>query len=74
MQSACLPRWVPGIDFSDHLSYWQEGFPAVMITDTAFYRNRRYHTAADLPATLDYARMAHVVEGLEEVVRELTGS
>ena len=58
------PQVIPGIDFSDHLNYWQRGFPAVMLTDTAFYRNKNYHTIHDTPATLDYERMAEVVRGV----------
>ena len=65
------PEWVPGVDFSDHRSYWRHGYPAVMITDTAFYRNPRYHTAADTPATLDYHRMADVVAGVHRAVLTL---
>jgi Zn-dependent M28 family amino/carboxypeptidase len=66
------PRLVPGIDFSDHLNYWAAGYPAVMISDTAFYRNPNYHTARDTPDTLDYRRMAEVVRGVYAVVRVLT--
>ena len=58
------PRFVPGIDFSDHLNYWEAGYEAVMITDTAFYRNQGYHTLQDTPDTLDYERMAMVVQGV----------
>jgi Zn-dependent M28 family amino/carboxypeptidase len=57
------PRFVPGVDFSDHLNYWQAGYDAAMITDTAFYRNKNYHTSRDTPDTLDYRRMAMVVQG-----------
>jgi len=49
---------------SDQLNYWQAGYPAVMITDTSFFRNRNYHKPTDTPDTLDYARMAEVVEGV----------
>jgi hypothetical protein len=56
------PVWFPGIDFSDHASYWDEGYPAAMITDTAFLRNPNYHEGTDTPATLDYERMAEVVK------------
>ncbi|HZS07081.1 MAG TPA: M28 family peptidase [Blastocatellia bacterium] len=56
------PGWMPGVDFSDHLNYWQAGYPAVMVTDTAFYRNKNYHTPRDTPEKLDYNRMAQVVE------------
>ncbi|TMB54495.1 MAG: M28 family peptidase [Deltaproteobacteria bacterium] len=66
------PGFIPGIDFSDHLSYWEHGYPAVMVTDTAFYRNPRYHTVDDTPDTLDYERMALVVDGLVAAVRALT--
>lgn len=65
------PRFVPGIDFSDHLSYWNAGYPAVMITDTAFYRNHNYHTHNDTAEKLDYRRMAMVVEGVAAAVLAL---
>lgn len=55
---------VPGIDFSDHLNYWSQGFPAVMVTDTAFNRNDAYHLGSDTFDRLDYARMAKVVQGV----------
>jgi len=55
---------IAGIDFSDHRSYWAEGIPAVMVTDTAFYRNAEYHRAGDTFERLDYARMAKVVQGV----------
>ena len=54
---------VPGVGLSDHHNYWRQGINAVMITDTAFQRNPHYHTAHDLPDTLDYKRMADVVTG-----------
>lgn len=66
------PRSIPGVDFSDHLNYWNEGYDAVMITDTAFYRNRNYHTFADTPDTLDYERMAMVVQGVYAAVNDLS--
>ena len=65
------PTLIPGIDFSDQLSYWNAGYSAVMITDTAFYRNRNYHTANDTAEKLDYKRMAMVVEGVHAAVSEL---
>jgi Zn-dependent M28 family amino/carboxypeptidase len=73
VRSINAPREVPGIDFSDHANYWNAGMPAVMITDTAFYRNPRYHTALDTPDTLDYATMAQVVEGVAAAVHALAG-
>ena len=56
------------LDASDQRSYWAHGFPAVMITDTAYERNPNYHTAGDTAATLDYARMARVVDGVFNAV------
>ena len=66
------PIFVPGVDFSDQLNYWHAGYNALMITDTAFYRNRNYHTAQDTEEKLDYKRMAMVVEGVYAAVAELT--
>ncbi|MGH9868143.1 MAG: M28 family peptidase [Candidatus Polarisedimenticolia bacterium] len=60
-----------GSDLSDHRNYWAEGYPAVMVTDTAFWRNPNYHSAADLPETLDYRRMAGVVDGVLATVLHL---
>ncbi len=65
------PSSMPGIDRSDHKSFWDLGFPAVMITDTAFYRNKAYHTAADTADRLDYGRMAQVVDGVFACVRAM---
>lgn len=65
------PSFVTGVDFSDHVNYWAAGYSAVMITDTAFYRNRNYHTAQDTAEKLDYKRMAMVVEGVYAAVTEL---
>ena len=62
------PGFVPAVDFSDHLNYWQRGFPAVMLTDTAFYRNKNYHTVDDTPEKLDYVRMAEVVRGVYHLI------
>ena len=62
------PRFIPGIDFSDHLNYWLAGYPAVMITDTAFYRNNNYHTISDTYDTLNYNKLADVVAGIYQTV------
>jgi hypothetical protein len=70
-QGAAAPAWVPGVWWSDHWSFWLEGYPAIMISDTAPYRNPFYHTPRDRPETLDYARTARVVDGLAHVVRAL---
>ena len=70
VESINAPAKVPGVDFSDHASYWHFGMPAVMITDTAFFRNHHYHGAGDTPDTLDYARMAKVVQAVYAVTRD----
>ncbi len=68
VHSISAPTSLQGVDFSDHRSYWKVGYEAVMITDTAFYRNPNYHTEFDTPETLDYGRMARVVEGVRAAV------
>jgi hypothetical protein len=70
--SVNAPRAIPGIDFSDHASYWDAGYDAVMVTDTAFFRNPNYHTPGDTPDTLDYGRMAMVVQGVYQAVQNLS--
>jgi Zn-dependent M28 family amino/carboxypeptidase len=64
MESLATPPIVPGVALSDHLSFWRNGYRAVMVTDTAFYRNPFYHTPDDRPETLDYPRLAAVTGGL----------
>ncbi len=73
VRSICAPTSLHGVDFSDHRSYWDSGYEAVMITDTAFYRNPNYHTESDTPETLDYGRMARVVEGVWAAVEMPAG-
>jgi hypothetical protein len=65
------PASMPGINLSDHINYWNQGYAAVMVTDTAFMRNSRYHTAEDKPDTLDYERMAMTVQGVYAAVMEI---
>ncbi|WP_246289637.1 M28 family peptidase [Hymenobacter terrestris] len=62
------PAWLPGIDFSDHLNYWHFGYSAVLLTDTAFYRNKSYHQPTDTLARLDMHRLALAVNALLAVV------
>jgi Zn-dependent M28 family amino/carboxypeptidase len=68
------PGIVPGVSWSDQLSFWREGYPGVMVTDTAFYRYRHYHAPTDTPDRIDYARMTKVVDGLTKAVATLAGS
>lgn len=70
LESVNVSRTLRGADFSDHLNFWNEGYPAFMLTDTAFLRNDHYHRATDVPATLDFARMAQLVDGLWAMVQD----
>ena len=58
------PAWLPGIDFSDHLNYWKFGYSALLLTDTAFYRNHSYHQTTDTLARLDMRRLGLAVDAL----------
>ncbi len=64
------PAMLQGIDFSDHRSYWGEGYAALMVTDTAFFRNVHYHRASDSHGKLDYRRMAQVVQSVFALVQQ----
>lgn len=64
------PAVIPGIDLSDHRNFWSKGYPALMVTDTSFYRNPHYHGPADTYEKLDYQRMAKVVESVFAVIHE----
>lgn len=64
VESLASPAWVPGVGLSDQSSFWKQGYPAVMITDTAFYRNPHYHLPSDTIDTLDFERMGEVVKGV----------
>ncbi len=73
-EGIAAPGWMTGIDWSDHWSFWQEGYPALMVTDTALFRYKHYHTSEDTPDKLDYDRMARVVSGLVSVVVNLASA
>lgn len=62
---------VPGVDFSDHLNYWKQNFEAVMITNTAFYRNKNYHTDKDKLETLNLEKMNLVIQQLYKAVKKI---
>ncbi|WP_196892868.1 M28 family peptidase [Aureivirga marina] len=65
------PTSLEGIDFSDHLNYWKFGFDAVMITDTAFFRNHNYHQKSDTIDTLNLEKMAKVIDNLHQTLLQL---
>ncbi|MEG2075274.1 MAG: M28 family peptidase [Victivallaceae bacterium] len=62
---------IPGLGWSDHASYAKFDFPAIMLTDTALLRNANYHQLSDTPATLNYEKMAQVVSGSAQIIRNL---
>jgi Zn-dependent M28 family amino/carboxypeptidase len=70
-EGAALPATFPGIDWSDHWSFRRAGYPAIMLTDTALYRDPNYHQPTDRPEQLNYDSLARVTRGVEAIVREL---
>jgi Zn-dependent M28 family amino/carboxypeptidase len=70
-QGLAAPALLPGVGWSDHWAFWQQGYEAVMVTDTALYRDPRYHTPFDTPEHVDYDRLAHVVRGLIAAVEHV---
>ncbi len=64
LQQVATFRFVPGVAWSDHFSFWREGYRAVMVTDTAFYRYDHYHGFTDTPDKLTYAPFARATTGL----------
>jgi len=65
---------IPGVGWSDHWAFWKEGFPAVMVTDTAPFRYPAYHSQADRPELVQFERMARVVSGLQAVIAEMANA
>jgi Zn-dependent M28 family amino/carboxypeptidase len=73
LRAAALPDAIPGVGWSDHWSFWQAGYPAMMVTDTAPFRYPWYHTAEDTPDKVSIEALAAIVAGLERVVSVLAG-
>src|SRR6476469_6782361 len=70
-EGASLPAFIPGVSWSDQWSFWQHGYRAIMVTDTAPFRYPYYHSSTDTPDKLDYDRFTLVVSGMEKVIQEL---
>ena len=70
-EGIAAPGWLGGVHWSDHWSFWQEGYPALMVTDTALFRYPHYHAGSDTPDKIDYPRLARVVAGLARVTADL---
>ena len=74
LQQVATFSFVPGVSWSDHRSFWRKSYPAIMVTDTAFYRYRYYHTDADTPENLSYPQFAELTEGLYLALSRLAQS
>lgn len=72
-EGVAAPASLPGVGWSDHASFWHHGYPGVLITDTALYRDPAYHHAEDTPERLDYLRLARVTRGLVRLLEETAG-
>jgi len=70
-EGIAAPGFITGIGWSDHWSFWKEGYSALMVTDTAFFRSDEYHTPYDTFEKLDYERLARLVTGLTATIRVL---
>jgi len=64
VKSINAPNTIKGMDFSDHLNYWSQGYNAVMVTDSSFYRNPNYHLESDTFEKLNFEKMSEVIKGL----------
>jgi Zn-dependent M28 family amino/carboxypeptidase len=71
VEGAAALAWIPGVDWSDHWSFWKEGYPAVMLTDTAPYRYPEYHSARDLPHRINPGELTRAAHGIIGAVRGL---
>ena len=72
-EGVCAPSFMPGVGLSDHAEFWREGYPAVMVTDTAPFRYPHYHKMSDTPDKVDYVRLARVTAGLAAMISQLGG-
>lgn len=73
-EGAALPPFISGVGWSDHWAFWQQGYRALMVTDTAPFRYPQYHSAQDTPDKLDYDRFALVVSGMQKVTEYLAAA
>jgi hypothetical protein len=72
-EGAALPATIPGVGWSDHWAFWQFDYPAIMVTDTATYRDPNYHEASDVSSNVDFTGLARVTDGLDRVITALAG-
>lgn len=68
-----LPSSIQGVGWSDHWSFWQQGYQALMITDTAPFRDPHYHTEEDTVDKIDFEKLSRVTNGISKVIRDFVG-
>ncbi len=73
-EGSALPRMFRDIARSDHSSFWRFGYPAILLTDTAPFRDPTYHRPDDTPEHLDFKRLSLVLDGVENIARDLAES
>jgi len=73
-QGGAIPEFVPGINWSDHYSFWRQGYPAIMVTDTAPFRYPYYHSPDDTTDKICYDHLAIVTTGIESIINDLLTS
>ncbi len=71
-EKVAIPESIRGVAYSDHAAFWKYDYPALMVTDTAFYRYPHYHAKDDTPEKVDYDSLARVVSGIAEAVKNLS--
>jgi Zn-dependent M28 family amino/carboxypeptidase len=71
VETLSAPGFIPPLFLSDHSSFWKAGYPALMVTDTAFLRNPHYHKESDTVETLNFDFFAEVVDGVRAAVLAL---
>jgi hypothetical protein len=72
-EGAALPTAIQGVGWSDHWSFWQQGYQALMITDTATFRYPHYHTDDDTVDKIDFEKLSRVTYGISKVIRDFVG-
>ncbi len=74
LPAACVATfgWIHGVNWSDHAAFWEQGYPAVMLTDTAPFRYPHYHTAQDTPDKLDYSSFSRATLAIDRVIETLS--
>jgi hypothetical protein len=73
VEQLAAPSLIPGVSWSDHHSFWQQGYRALMVTDTALYRYPHYHARGDTPDQLDYDALGRIVDALGPTLEALAG-